>query len=79
MCIEIFGLNVRDQLVRERQGACREARALVWEWISSRSRRDVVGSELKAMHQGERPHTMAARAVFADLRPLFADLGGRGV
>jgi len=65
MCIEIFGLNLRDQLVEERRGACREVRSLLVDLIYNPARRDEAAAELIAIREGKRSYTIAASAVLA--------------
>ena len=74
ICIEIFGLNLRDQLVEERRGACREVRSLLVDLIYNPARRDEAAAELIAIREGKRSYTMAARAVLAELEPIFESL-----
>ena len=74
ICIEIFGLNLRDQLIEERRGACREVRSLLVDLIYNPARRDEAAAELIAIREGKRSYTMAARAVLAELEPIFESL-----
>ena len=76
MCIQIFGLNLRDQLMKDRQRACREVRSLLVELINSSdpNRRGELLAELNDIRDGKRSYTMAARAVLAELKPIFEPL-----
>jgi hypothetical protein len=71
-CIEILGLNTRDQLVDGRLSRCRDVRALLVEVICRPERRQEAKNKLIAMRSGERSYTIAARAVLADLQPVLA-------
>lgn len=73
MCIEIFGLNPRDQLVKDRQRACRKVRSLLVEFIYNPARRGEIRANLVAVRKGERSYTMAAQAVLAEFTELFND------
>jgi hypothetical protein len=69
-CIDIFGLNVRDQLVNDRRRACREVEAL-WARLFH-VRRDPAEKaetlkEIEAIHRGERPFTTTQAAVLREL------------
>lgn len=74
LCIEIFGLNLRGQLVRSRLRACREVRALLVEVITNPAGRSQAREELLAIREGKRPYSLAGRTVLEELRPLFVPL-----
>ncbi len=61
MCIEIFGLNLRDQLVEERKRAIREAILLLMQLEKENDSKTL--EEIKAIMQGKRSYTMASRSV----------------
>jgi hypothetical protein len=73
-CIEIFGLNVRDQLVSERRRACREVTALLIEILTKETGAEAI-AELQAIQQGKRSYTLAACQALAQhwskLAPIF--------
>jgi hypothetical protein len=71
-CIEVFGLNIRDQLVDGRRSRCSAARDLLIKVIYKSAQSEEAKKELIAMRSGERSYTMAARAVLAGLRPFLA-------
>jgi hypothetical protein len=72
-CIDILGLNRRDQLVEDRRRACREAEFL---WASLFGDRHNPGAsaetlkEIAALRRGERPFSMAQGAVLQELAEL---------
>ncbi len=76
MCIQIFGLNLRDQLVKERQRTCREVRSLLVEMINTHdsNQKNEVIAELKDILNGKHSYTMDARAALEELKPLFEKL-----
>jgi hypothetical protein len=62
MCIDIFGLNVRDQLVKDRRTAMDAAKAKFAAVTHARGAgADAAGSELGAMYKGEYSFTLARR------------------
>ncbi len=72
MCIEIFGLNLREPLVLDRRRSAREVLVLFSEFLHRRESRDEIVKELASIQAGERPFTLAQMAVLDELRPLFA-------
>jgi hypothetical protein len=74
VCIKIFGLNIRDQLVRQRRGAMLEVKAHYASMISG-SRETALAScrELDLMEEGKFNHTLARRAQMQELK----ERGGR--
>lgn len=69
-CIDILGLNLRDQLIDDRRKACREAE-LLW----TRLRHDPAASaetlkEIAAIRRGEKPFSTAQGAVLQELAEL---------
>ncbi len=73
MCIDIFGLNLRDRLVEERKRACREIEHLLIRWILSNDA--VALSDLQAIRAGKRSYSMAAIATLNEqlskIKPLL--------
>lgn len=63
-CIEIFALNVRDQLVADRKRACNEARLLVIRLLVSGDQE--AARDIADIQAGRRTFTMAQRAVFRE-------------
>lgn len=72
-CLDIFGLNVRDQLVDDRRKACREVEALWVRLLHARhnpAERAETLKEIEAIHRGERPFTTTQTAVLRELAEL---------
>jgi len=72
-CLDVLGLNLRDQLVEDRRRACREAEFL-WARLFS-GRHDPAASaevlkEIAAIRRGEKPFSMAQDAVLRELAEL---------
>jgi hypothetical protein len=72
-CLDVLGLNLRDQLVEDRRRACREAEFL-WARLFS-DRHDPAASaeilkEIAAIRRGEKPFSMAQYAVLRELAKL---------
>jgi hypothetical protein len=63
MCIEIFGLNQRDQLVQERRRAIREATLLLLHLAKGDDPNTL--EEIKSIVIGKRSYTMASLAVLS--------------
>ncbi len=61
MCIEIFGLNQRDQLIEERRRATREAILLLQQLAKGDDPK--IFEEVKSIVQGKRSYTMASLSV----------------
>ncbi|MFT4926524.1 MAG: hypothetical protein ACI8WB_002622 [Phenylobacterium sp.] len=72
MCIAVFGLNLRDQLIDERQNVCMVVKHLVHEIINNPVKRSEASEKLKGMIEGKHQYSMAARTTFAQLRPSLA-------
>ena len=72
MCVKIFGLNKRDQLVDERRTAINEVKAK-WVELAFSSPEAVadVRRELDKMVQGNLSHTLARRAQFQELKNRY--------
>lgn len=69
-CIDIFGLNVRDQLVDDRRKACREAEFLWARLFSVRHDPAAIAeilNEIAAIRRGEKPFTTAQAARLREL------------
>lgn len=63
MCIKIFGLNIRDQLVEERRTAINEVKAkYVSLLMLDDANAQIVKRELEEMERGSLSHTLARRA-----------------
>lgn len=80
-CLDILGLNVRDQLVEDRKKACREVEALWFRLFNTRH--DPSGSaeilqEIAAIHRGEKPFTTAQTAILRELAELAGLTTGSG-
>jgi len=72
-CLDIFGLNLRDQLVDDRRRACREAEFLWARLFSARhdpSASAEILNEIAAIRRGEKPFTTAQAAVLRELAEL---------
>ncbi len=63
MCIAIFGLNQRDQLIEERRRAIREATLLLQQLAKGDNPKTI--EEVQSIVQGKRSYTMASLAVLA--------------
>jgi hypothetical protein len=72
--IKVLGLTIRDKLRERRLGKIREVKALLGELLHNPSHRSEVMSELKAMKEGHREHTLVIRAVLRDIAGLFGAL-----
>jgi len=74
-CIEIFGLNLRDQLVTDRLRACREVRSLLISIATTPGGDPDATAELLEIKAGKRSFTMAQHAVLDEvtqnLQPLL--------
>lgn len=64
-CVDIFALNLRDQLVSDRRRACREARWLLSKLLEPGGDRKAA-QELRDILAGKRTFTMAQRAVLKE-------------
>jgi uncharacterized protein (TIGR02646 family) len=62
MCIEIFGLNQRDQLIEERKRAVDQAILLIQQLEKGNDSTTL--EKIKAIQQGKRSYTMASLSVF---------------
>lgn len=72
-CLDIFGLNLRDQLVDDRRRACLAAEALWARLFSVRhdpSESAEILQEVAAIRRGERPFTTAQAAMLRELAEL---------
>lgn len=69
-CIDVFGLNVRDQLVEDRKRAVRDFKALLGEYINDVTRRDEVFSEMRSILHGVQRCTLAARKFAREIAPI---------
>lgn len=67
MCIEIFGLNVRDHLVKGRRRAIREARLFLKE-IKEGNVSNTTFEDIKFTLQGKYSYTMASLAILSVLK-----------
>ncbi len=74
MCIKVFGLNVRDQLVDERRRAMTEALAILYKIIMCKGeeRREAV-SKLKKIRAGEFAYSLAGRASLNEVEPHLSE------
>jgi hypothetical protein len=76
MCIEIFGLNLRDQLVNERRRACREVIFLLAKLKQNNAPDPFI--ELETIRDGKRSYSMAAIATLNEqlskLKPLLDNI-----
>lgn len=60
MCVQVFGLNLRDQLVTQRKIAYRESLRLQAELKSeSKEERDKAIQEIIAIKKGKEPYSIA--------------------
>jgi hypothetical protein len=68
-CIDIFGLNKRDQLVTERKSALGEVKAKLIEILYAGTlAAQKATDELKAMEAGSNSHTLARRSQLKELK-----------
>jgi hypothetical protein len=74
MCIKIFGLNLREQLVKDRLRACHEIQNLIFKIITNPGRSDEIKSEISAIKEGKRAYTSASLAALKEMRTLLSDL-----
>ncbi len=74
MCIEVFGLNLREPLVLDRRRSSREIMALLTRYLHNPADRAEIALELASIKAGERPFTMAQMAMLRELQPLLAAL-----
>ncbi len=70
-CIDIFGLNIRDQLVRDRKRAISEVRAQICKIVLNAEDSEEAKQELIAIRQGKRSYSMASNAVLDELEGLL--------
>lgn len=78
-CMDIFGLNVRDQLVDDRRKACLYAEALWTRLLHLRHdpvQKAEILQEIEAIQRGEKPFTTAQTAVLRELAELAGIVGG---
>jgi hypothetical protein len=74
MTIDVFGLNVRDQLCERRRGKIKQAKALFIEILYNNERREAASKELQQMRDGKGEYVVAVRAILDELRPHYANL-----
>jgi hypothetical protein len=68
-CIKVFGLNKRDQLVKERKGAMEEVKAMYAGIIfGSKKKAAECRKELDLMERGHLSHTLARRAQIREIK-----------
>jgi hypothetical protein len=80
MCVKIFGLNVRQELLDGRKNTVSDAENLFARIIHHRrdpERLRETLARLRAMREGRSPHAMAGCAVIRELEPLFGWLFDR--
>jgi hypothetical protein len=71
MCIQVFGLNLRDQLVEERQRAYQEALILQGQLKSkSKEEQQKAINKIIAIKQGEKSYSIAQAEAVAALKAL---------
>jgi hypothetical protein len=78
-CIDIFGLNVREQLVEDRRRACREVETLWVRLLHARhdpAQKAEILKEIAAIRRGEKPFTTAQVAVLRELTELAGITSG---
>jgi uncharacterized protein (TIGR02646 family) len=66
MCIEIFGLNVRDRLVEQRHSACREVKSLLTELIHNEVDRQKTIDRLQKIKQEECSYSLAQNTTLSE-------------
>lgn len=72
MCIKIFALNDRDQLVSQRRDAIRAVKAVAAKGaFGDGSSRREARRELQEMEKGSLSHTLARRAILAELKAFW--------
>jgi uncharacterized protein (TIGR02646 family) len=64
MCIKVFGLNDRDNLVHERRNACRAAEQLITSLIYSSDSASIL-REIQEIRQGKHSYSTAQNAVLS--------------
>jgi uncharacterized protein (TIGR02646 family) len=74
MCIEIFGLNVRDQLLEQRRTACREVNALWSAWAYNVAERPETTKKLKEIRQEKCSYSLTQNTVLSDLLKLDPEI-----
>lgn len=78
MCIRIFGLNLRDQLVHERKKAIDEVKAKLETILHNpdEAAKQQAAYELKKISDGKYAYAAAGRAMLASVRQFVAPLWG---
>jgi uncharacterized protein (TIGR02646 family) len=74
MCIEIFGLNVRDRLLEERRTACREVNALWSAWAYNIADRPETAKKFKEIRQEKCSYSLTQNTMLADLLNLGSEI-----
>ena len=77
MCIDIFGLNLRDRLPEGRKKAANAVRANVIELLLNPAAKETVEGEIKSVQQGACEYAAAGRAKLAEMQtvldPILSD------
>lgn len=74
-CEEIFGLNVRNDLVEGRQTAYEKVFSLFIKLLTQpKNEKKKILDQLKDIKQGKKPHSIAALAAFQEIEPDFKDI-----
>ncbi len=71
MCIQVFALNKRDQLLEQRLNAAARVDQLVRKMIDKPHMRAKVLRTLAEIRQGQHPYTLAARAAYEKHKPVI--------
>lgn len=78
-CIEIFGLNIRNDLVDGRKDAYEKVKSLLAKFAMATSKKErmKILQELKSIKKGEHSHSIAAisalKEYYSDMEPLWED------
>jgi hypothetical protein len=74
-CIEIFGLNLRDQLVDDRLKTCGYVRGLLVMLIySNPNNNEQIKKEINEFKFGKKSHTIASNAIFYEIVNYIDDI-----
>lgn len=78
ICINMFGLNLREQLRDERKNACSIVRILLVKLATGNQKdKDDAAKELKKILAGYYPYTMAGRSTFTEFNKSYNSIVNR--
>jgi len=69
-CIDMFGLNIRDQLVDDRKTAINNFKSLLSEYIHNPATRAGTLKEMERILNGQKRATLASQSVAIELAPI---------